>query len=213
MISFLAMTVLVQALWGGFPSAVRYLLVYASPALKPATLLAVVRTMSMLILSIAQVVPYTGCHAPARKSKTNGEFLARGERLPLNPTASNASSKTTYELKFNRFRLFVMFGWFTALNHLLNVLSCYYAPVYMLAFVKLLSPILTPLADSYFLGATLHDETRTAVLMTTVGCGLMLCGEINGDGVSTTLKSGATVGVVMQVNGYREQRTHAVQHV
>jgi hypothetical protein len=49
-----------------------------------------------------------------------------------------------------------------------------FAPVYVIAFVKLLAPIMTPLADWLVLGTTLPESTKVAVAVATVGCSMMI---------------------------------------
>lgn len=79
-----------------------------------------------------------------------------------------------------------------------NILSCGLTSAYNVAIVNLLSPLLTPMADKYFLGAEIPGCTWTAVGWTTVGCGAMIYGEYeNGDNSSGGVTS--LVGVLVQV--------------
>jgi hypothetical protein len=131
--SSLLLVLLVHALWGGLPFCCRYLLVYASPPLHSATLLASARALSVLVLAAFSYVPGTTCYRVS-----NSETLLAAMSFPslASPSSENllptnrsfatfTSSKTTYKLRASRLKMAFFFGWFTAISHLMNVLSCY----------------------------------------------------------------------------------------
>ena len=202
--SSLLLVLVVQILWGGLSLAVRYLLVYAPTTLDSAALLAMSRLVAMIVLGAASSIPGTTCSDPGRTvGSSHGEMepLFSSSKSSQNSVRSGRSTKSAYKTKLTQLRLSTAFGAMTALSHVLNITSMYYAPVYIISFLKLLSPVFTPLADKAVLGSSLPPTLWYAVLATSFGSCLMVCGEMLAANEEEETAGGASplLGAAIQV--------------
>ena len=83
-----------------------------------------------------------------------------------------------------------------------NILSCGLTSAYNVAIVNLLSPLITPVVDKFWLGAEIPLITWIAVAWTSVGCVAMVYGEylIFGEDESQQAKGlQSAIGVAVQI--------------
>ncbi|GMI43422.1 hypothetical protein TrCOL_g9696 [Triparma columacea] len=96
----------------------------------------------------------------------------------------------------------LLFGVLSAIRSMTNILSCGLTSAYNVAIVNLLSPLITPVVDKFWLGAEIPLITWIAVAWTSVGCVAMVYGEylIFGEDESQQAKGlQSAIGVAVQI--------------